>query len=93
MRLTWHLLDARLGDHSPWSAPLGHAGACALAVSVADPERAGIWRAAEHGEQVSRGSGFHAEIESRADGDLVHVYFDGRLRQERVRVAFAVPAD
>jgi|1048.fasta_scaffold203028_2 hypothetical protein len=91
MRLTWHLLDARLGDTSPWSAPLGHAEVCALTVAVADPERAGIWRAAEHGEQVSRGSGFHAEVASHPEGDTVLVYFDGRLRQERVRVAFAVP--
>ena len=91
MPLTWHLVEGRLGDTSPWTAPLGHSGVCALAVSVADPERAGLWRAAEHGQQAARGSGFCAEIEERAGGDLVHVIFDSRLRQERVRVAFAVP--
>jgi hypothetical protein len=91
MPLTWHLLESRLGDHSPWTAPLGHKGVCALTLALSDPDHPRVWRAAEHGEQVSRGSGFHAEIEEGPDQDRVHIYFDGRLRQERVRIAFAVP--
>jgi hypothetical protein len=91
--LKWYLLEANLGDHSPWTADLGVTGVRALVVSVHDPDQAGCWRAAENGEQQSKGAGFHAEYEHHADGDRIAVWFDGRLRAEPVRVAFAVEQD
>ena len=93
MALQWHWVEANLGDDSPWTADLGKTGVRALAVSVHDPEQAGVWRAAEHGEERARGSGFHAEYSHHPAGDRVAVYFDGRLRDEPVRVAFAVEVD
>jgi hypothetical protein len=91
MPLTWHLLDARLGDKSPWSLDLAHRDVRALVVSVHDPDVPGTWRAAEHGEQRSQGAGFHATYEHGDDRDRVTVHFDGRLRSEPIRIAYAVP--
>ena len=56
MALVWHLLEANLGETNPWTANLGHTGVRALVVSVHDPDQANTWRAAEHGEQRSRGA-------------------------------------
>jgi hypothetical protein len=93
MALVWHLLEANLGDTNPWTANLGHTGVRALVVSVQDPDRANTWRAAENGEQRSRGTGFHAEYEHHPGGDRVSIWFDGRLRAEPVRVVFAIETD
>jgi hypothetical protein len=90
MSLTWHLLEARLPDQSPWVAPLGHQGVCALTVSVRDPDQPRRWRACSYGEQPMKGNGFHADYEEGPNGDQIILHFDSRLRQETVRVAFAV---
>jgi hypothetical protein len=90
MALTWHLCEGTLGDTSPWTVELVHKGVRALAVSVRDPDRHDVWRAAEHGEKPSQGSGFHAEYEEGVKGDRVTVWFDARLRAEPVRIAYAV---
>lgn len=90
MELRWRLLESRLGDESPWTVTLPERGVVALVVSVHDPDEPGSWRAAEHGEQRSQGSGFHASYAGGPTGDVVTVAFDSRLRDEPVRVAWAV---
>lgn len=92
MNLVWKLVETTLGEDSPLRLRLPESGVRALVVSVRDPDRPTLWRAAEHGEQRSPGAGFHAEYEQDPAGDEVLIWFDGRLRQEPVRVAWAVLA-
>ena len=90
MNLVWKLLETSLGEESPLRIRLSERGVRALVVSVRDPDQPARWRAAEHGEQRSSGAGFHAEYEEMPDGDEITVWFDGRLREEPVRIAWAV---
>ena len=90
MPLVWHLHEAVLPETSPYVAPLGQRGVRALAVSVRDPDQPRVWKASEYGEQSHKNNGFHAEYEEGAAEDRLILWFDSRLRQEPVRVAFAV---
>ena len=93
MTLRWQLWEGTLGEESPTTVALSDAGVLAIVLSVHDPEQPGRWRAAEHGEQKSQGAGFHATVEPGpvgAAGDVVTIWFDGRLREERVRIAYAL---
>jgi hypothetical protein len=90
MELRWYILESSLGEESPAILHLPESGVVALVVSVHDPAEPGSWLAAEHGEQRSQGAGFHASYAAGAGGDVVTVWFDGRLRGEAVRVAWAV---